>query len=94
MKFRDFMQLAGMIAVLALAGSIIAGCGKASPKQAGAGPVVPVSERDFHIDAPTHLASGPVTLRISNEGPDEHAADHRPGQARRPAAAPRRADRR
>jgi uncharacterized cupredoxin-like copper-binding protein len=49
------------------------GCGKASPRRTGAaGPVVPVTERDFHIEAPTRLAAGPVTLRVHNEGPDQH----------------------
>jgi uncharacterized cupredoxin-like copper-binding protein len=50
----------------------IAGCGKSNAATAKAGPVVPVTERDFHIQAPTHLAAGPVTLRVSNEGPDQH----------------------
>ena len=31
-----------------------------------------VSERDFHISAPAVLSSGVVTLRVHNEGPDQH----------------------
>ncbi len=50
----------------------IAGCGKAGPRTAKAGPIVGVVERDFQIQAPSHLAAGPVTLRVSNEGPDQH----------------------
>ncbi len=67
--------------MLALAGAVIAGCGKASPRST-AGPVVPITERNFHISAPTHLAAGPVTFRIRNDGPDEHEfiiAPARPG---------------
>ena len=55
-----------------LACAAIAGCGKSSAGTAKAGRVVPVTERDFHIQAPTRLAAGPVTLRVSNEGPDQH----------------------
>ena len=51
----------------------IAGCGKSNPRTAASsGPVVEVTERDFQIEAPTHLAAGPVTLRVHNEGPDQH----------------------
>jgi len=58
---------------LLLLGAVIAGCGKSSPRTpAAAGPVVAVTERDFHIDGPTRLKAGPVTLRVHNEGPDQH----------------------
>jgi uncharacterized cupredoxin-like copper-binding protein len=31
-----------------------------------------VTEGDFAIAAPTHLKAGNVTLRVHNQGPDEH----------------------
>jgi uncharacterized cupredoxin-like copper-binding protein len=36
------------------------------------GTIVQVSERDFAISAPRHVAAGPVTLRVANHGPDAH----------------------
>jgi uncharacterized cupredoxin-like copper-binding protein len=34
--------------------------------------VTVVTERDFHISAPTTLKAGEVDLRIDNHGPDHH----------------------
>jgi uncharacterized cupredoxin-like copper-binding protein len=57
--------------VLALA---VSGCGGTSkPGSAGSGKnVVPVVERDFHIELPTRVAAGIVTFSVRNEGPDQH----------------------
>ena len=66
-----FRAAAPRLGVLLLC-AMIAGCGKSNPRSASSGPVVPVTERDFQIQAPTHLAAGPVTLRVRNEGPDQH----------------------
>ncbi len=72
------MQLRGRSrALVPLLGGLLAcaavlGCGKANPKVARSGPTVTVTERDFQIEAPTHLPAGPVTLRVHNEGPDQH----------------------
>jgi len=72
MAIRGFSHAAGpLIAGLLLCAAIV-GCGKANPTTAHSGPVVGVTERDFQIEAPTHLAAGPVTLRVHNEGPDQH----------------------
>ncbi len=71
MKVSVLTHFGGAAVALVLC-TVLAGCGKAAPRRADAGSVVPVSERDFHIASPTHLASGPVTFRITNEGPDEH----------------------
>jgi uncharacterized cupredoxin-like copper-binding protein len=36
------------------------------------GTIVQVSERDFAISTPKHVAAGAVTLRVANHGPDAH----------------------
>jgi uncharacterized cupredoxin-like copper-binding protein len=36
------------------------------------GTVVHVTERDFHISAPTHVRAGDVRLLVDNHGPDAH----------------------
>jgi len=68
------MQATAAGSALLLACAAVAGCGKSSPRPpaAAAGPVVAVTERDFHIEGPTRLKAGPVTLRVHNEGPDQH----------------------
>jgi uncharacterized cupredoxin-like copper-binding protein len=58
-----------LAAVLAAA---LAGCGGARRSSAPAGRRVDVSERDFHIEAPTHLPAGRLVIRVHNEGPDQH----------------------
>jgi hypothetical protein len=56
------------LAVLTLGAS---GCG--STQSAGGGvPVVNITEKDFHISAPTRIPAGEVILRVHNDGPDEH----------------------
>jgi uncharacterized cupredoxin-like copper-binding protein len=56
--------------MLACAGLLaLAGCGGTS--SAGVR-VVRISERDFHITAPRHLAPGRVKLVVANDGPDLH----------------------
>jgi hypothetical protein len=73
MTVGGFGHAAGASVGLLLLCAAVAGCGKASPRTgASRGPVVAVNERDFHIEAPTNLAPGPVTLRVHNEGPDQH----------------------
>jgi uncharacterized cupredoxin-like copper-binding protein len=83
----------GVVAALALAVALPAalassGCGSpgasAAPEHA-----VTVSERDFHITAPAALQSGTVTLRVHNEGPDQHELIIVPGSV---ASLPLRAD--
>ncbi len=60
-----------LAAACALTAFALSGCGStrasAAPEHA-----VAVTERDFHITAPTVLQSGTVTLRIHNAGPDQH----------------------
>jgi uncharacterized cupredoxin-like copper-binding protein len=58
--------------MLACAGLLaLAGCGGGTSSSAGVR-VVKISERDFHITAPRHLAPGRVRLVVANDGPDLH----------------------
>jgi len=52
----------GVAAVIALGG-----CSGASPS--GPSSTLNVSERDFHISAPTHLRAGNITIHDRNSGP-------------------------
>jgi uncharacterized cupredoxin-like copper-binding protein len=61
--------LAGVLA--AAAASTAAGCG-AGAKQAPGVAVAAVTERDFHIEAPSTVKAGDLVLHIHNEGPDQH----------------------
>jgi hypothetical protein len=56
--------LCGAAAVL-----IVAGCGGT---RSPTGAVIPVTERDFHISGPRHVAAGNVVFRVRNAGPDAH----------------------
>ncbi len=57
----------------------ISGCGASAHAGAGAGAgagggtVIGVTERDFHISTSiSNVSAGDVSLRISNQGPDQH----------------------
>jgi|tagenome__1003787_1003787.scaffolds.fasta_scaffold20675562_2 uncharacterized cupredoxin-like copper-binding protein len=59
-------------AAILLAVSVLAGCssGRATAHH---GPVVRVTERDFHIAAsPTHVPAGDVLITVENRGPVSH----------------------
>ncbi len=58
--------------VLGLLAFVAAGCGGSQHAASGARQIVPVSERDFSISAPTFVTAGDVELRVANEGPDAH----------------------
>jgi uncharacterized cupredoxin-like copper-binding protein len=71
-----------LLAVVACAVGVSTGCGGGS--KSGAVPLVRVSERDFHIQAPRQVRAGEVRLRLENEGPDTHeliVVRQVPGQA-------------
>jgi len=51
-------------------GLLAAGCGGTSHR---ALPVVPITERDFHITAPRQVPAGDVQVVLVNEGPVSHA---------------------
>jgi uncharacterized cupredoxin-like copper-binding protein len=66
--------VAALVALAALAPPIalsLAGCGSSRASAAAARPSQ-VTERDFKIEAPAKLHSGLVSLRVQNEGPDQH----------------------
>ncbi len=77
-----------LAAACALTAFALSGCGStgasAAPEHA-----VAVTERDFHITAPTVLNSGTVTFRVHNEGPDQHELIVVPGTV---ASLPLRSD--
>jgi hypothetical protein len=53
---------------------VVSACGGAvSSGAGGSGTVIGVTERDFHIATTiADVSSGDVTLRINNQGPDQH----------------------
>jgi hypothetical protein len=87
-------RLGGVVTLLTLAAACaitpfaLSGCGSA---RASAAPehAVAITERDFHITAPATLNAGTVTLRLHNEGPDQHELIIVPGTL---ASLPLRAD--
>jgi uncharacterized cupredoxin-like copper-binding protein len=62
---------ASLLAVVLLTLAATA-CGSSASAGSPAGPVVPVTERDFRIIVPRSVAAGDLTLRVHNEGPDTH----------------------
>jgi uncharacterized cupredoxin-like copper-binding protein len=87
-------RLRGVVTALTLAAACalttfgLSGCGS-TRASAASEHAVAVTERDFHITAPTTLNSGTVTLRVHNAGPDEHELIIVPGTL---ASLPLRAD--
>src|SRR5438445_1681647 len=65
---RSFSGLA-IAAVILLAA---AGCSASQAGTRAGGTVLRVTERDFHISAPTHVAAGDIRLTVGNHGPDAH----------------------
>jgi uncharacterized cupredoxin-like copper-binding protein len=65
--------LAPLIALAAAATILLglSGCGE-SRSAAAEGKVVHISERDFRIRAPSHVAPGAVDFQVHNRGPDAH----------------------
>jgi uncharacterized cupredoxin-like copper-binding protein len=57
-----------MVAALA---SALGGCGSAQHAPAR-GAAVSVTEKDFHISAPSTLPAGEVAFTVHNEGPERH----------------------
>jgi uncharacterized cupredoxin-like copper-binding protein len=83
----------GVAAAVALAVAVpsalaCSGCGSSRASAAGEH-AVGVTERDFHVQVPATLSSGTVTLRVHNQGPDQHELIIVPGTI---ASLPLRAD--
>ena len=51
---------------------LASGCGGGGQPTAAARTVLGVNERDFRISAPAQVRAGDVTLRVHNQGPDQH----------------------
>jgi uncharacterized cupredoxin-like copper-binding protein len=65
-------RAARIACVTLVAAASMAGCGSSSAPRAGASEVVGINEHDFHIQAPSTVAPGTVTIRVHNSGPDMH----------------------
>jgi hypothetical protein len=61
----------GGVAAAAVVCVPLSGCG-GSRKPASKPPKVAVHERDFHIEAPSHLAAGEYTFDVINDGATDH----------------------
>jgi len=60
----------GLLALVSAA--LLVGCGHSAPAASG-GTVIGVTEHDFHIATSiSYVSAGTVTLRIHNNGPDQH----------------------
>jgi uncharacterized cupredoxin-like copper-binding protein len=64
---RPAVAWAAIVCLITLA----AGCGGGS-SDAAHGPTIQVSERDFKIDAPSHIAAGRSSFAVDNRGPIRH----------------------
>jgi uncharacterized cupredoxin-like copper-binding protein len=62
----------GAVLALAVGALAIGGCGSAHHARAAAASAVSVTERDFHIAAPSTLRAGAVDFTVTNEGPERH----------------------
>jgi uncharacterized cupredoxin-like copper-binding protein len=51
---------------------LLAACGPSQAPIPSGASVIHVSERDFHISAPSTVSTGNLLLRVRNEGPDSH----------------------
>src|SRR5438034_524002 len=62
-------RLSRVVCAVALAA---VGCGGAARANDRSGPVVDVVVRDFAMSAPRRVSAGAVTIRLHNNGPDDH----------------------
>jgi hypothetical protein len=73
---RATRAIRGVRALLAAAGlllaAVAAGCGAQAHAGRASAQTVPVTERDFHISAPTRLPAGNYRLLVHNEGATDH----------------------
>ena len=58
-----------ILAAIFLGGTTLAVHARAAPARSTA---LHITERDFHISAPKHVASGNLTVTVVNKGPDDH----------------------
>ncbi len=66
------LRILVVLSATGLPGLAAVGCA-GSGKAAGLiAPIIPVTEGDFHISAPSTLMTGNYTFRVHNEGPTDH----------------------
>ena len=63
-----FLVVLWVIPVVAL----VSGCGSSGASAKTSPPVIGVTEKDFHISAPSRLKAGQYTLRVHNAGATDH----------------------
>jgi uncharacterized cupredoxin-like copper-binding protein len=51
---------------------LLAACASSQAPTPPGAAVIKVTERDFHISAPSTVSTGNLLLRVKNEGPDSH----------------------
>ncbi len=51
---------------------LVSGCGGSGKSVKTSPPLLHVSERDFHISAPSTLKAGEYTFQVHNKGPTDH----------------------
>jgi uncharacterized cupredoxin-like copper-binding protein len=66
------LQILVVVWTAGLLGFAAVGCGGSGKKPGPSASVVPVTEGDFHISAPSTLKAGNYTFRVHNEGPTHH----------------------
>jgi hypothetical protein len=68
---RSGLRALVVLSVTALVG-VLAGCGGSGTGRRPTASAIPITERDFHISAPSYLKAGGYTFRVHNEGPTDH----------------------
>ena len=66
------LRILAVLSATGLPGVAAVGCASSGKAAGLIAPVIPVSEADFHISAPSTLKAGEYTFRVHNEGPTEH----------------------
>ncbi len=65
-------RIAALLGLALAGGALLVGCGRSAPTTPS-GTVIGVTEHDFHIASSiAYVNAGTVTLRIHNNGPDQH----------------------
>jgi uncharacterized cupredoxin-like copper-binding protein len=66
------LRILAVLSAIGLPGVAAVGCASAGRAAGLVAPVIPVTEGDFHINAPSTLKTGDYTFRVHNEGPTDH----------------------
>ncbi len=66
------LRILAVLSATGLPGVAAVGCASSGESAGLIAPVVPVTEGDFHISAPSTLKTGDYTFRVHNAGPTDH----------------------